>query len=99
MKFCGRRGEVTLRHANALQLTADHPGAMASVSAATAEKLALNGQASVSVVNGAGSVVLPLSIDARVPDNCVYIPAGHAASAEIGAYGTIRLSAATGEGA
>ncbi len=88
------RGEATLRHANALQLTADNPGAQARVHGSTVEQLSLQGTQMVSVVNGAGKVDLPLVIDNSVPENCVYIPAGHNASIQLGAHGRVTLTAA-----
>ena len=91
------RGEITLRHANALQLTADNPGIQARLHPATAGELNLTDGASVSVVNGAGSVELPLFVDSGVPENCVYIAAGHTASMEISAHGAVKITATRGE--
>ncbi len=86
------RGEVTLRHANALQLTADNPGVHARVHSTTAGELSLSDGQTVGVLNGAGEIDLPLRVDNQVPENCVYIPAGHTASIAIGAHGRVKLS-------
>ncbi len=87
------RGEVTLRHATALQLTADNPSPTARVHPETIAKIGLSDGQSVSVVNGADKTTLCLQADGQVPENCVYIPAGFHQTASIGAAGTVKLSA------
>ncbi|MGI9315748.1 MAG: molybdopterin-dependent oxidoreductase, partial [bacterium] len=86
------RGEITLRHANALQLTADNPPPAARVHPNTIDKLNLTDAQSVSVVNGSGVTTLPLHADKKVPLECVYIPAGFNKTAAIGTGGTVTLS-------
>lgn len=91
------RGEVTLRHANALQLTADNPPPSALVNPKTLAEMSLEHGQSVSVVNGSGNAILPLRADIKVPSGCVYIPAGFSETASIGAGGTVTLSRAGGD--
>jgi NADH-quinone oxidoreductase subunit G len=87
------RGEATLRHANALQLTADNPNPAARVHPDTIAELNLSDGQSVSVANGTGNVNLALQSDLAVPIGCVYIAAGFSVSNRIGAHGTVTLSA------
>jgi NADH-quinone oxidoreductase subunit G len=87
------RGEAILRHANALQLTADNPNPAARVHPDTIAELNLSDGQSVSVTNGAGNVNLVLQSDLAVPIGCVYIAAGFSVSNRIGAHGTVTLSA------
>ncbi len=87
------RGEVTLRHASALQLTADNPSPTARVHPETLVKIGLSDGQSVSVVNGVGKTILSLQADSQVPEECVYIPAGFRQTASIGATGTLKLIA------
>ena len=81
------RGEATLRHANALQLTADNLAPAARLSANTIAAQQLQAGQDVSVINAhgnGGKLDLPLTEDSRVPDGCVYIPAGFSVSTAIG---------------
>ncbi len=87
------RGEVTLRHASALQRTADNMAPAARVHPLTIDQLQLNTGQPVSVINGAGAITLPLEADEQVPTGCVYIAAGFMESTGIGAHGGISLSA------
>lgn len=87
------RGEIILRHANALQLTADNPAPCARAHPDTIAELNLNDGQKVSVVNGAGNVDLSLQSDTKVPPGCVYIAAGFNASNQLGAHGTVTLNA------
>ena len=87
------RGEVTLRHANALQLTADNAPPAVHAHPNTISEINLSDGSIVKAVNGNGSAMLPLRADTRVPPGCVYIPAGYPDSAGIGAGGSIALSA------
>ncbi len=89
------RGEVTLRHAHALQITADNAAPAARLHPETIAQLNLSPEQSVSVVNGSGQVTLPLKADLQVPVDCVYIAAGSIESTSIGIQGSLRLSAAS----
>ena len=86
------RGEATLRHANALQLTADNPAPAARVHPDTIASQQLSADGQVTVVNGKGQVELQLVSDNRVPPQCVYIPAGFAVSSAIGMGGSVTLT-------
>ena len=87
------RGEITLRHANALQLTADNAPPAVHAHPKTISEMNLSDGSLVKAVNGDGSATLPLRGDTRVPPGCVYIPAGYPDSAGIGAGGSVALSA------
>ena len=86
--------DAMVRRAGALQATADNPTAAAYLNAAQAERAALDGRDAVEVQADTASLRLPLMIDARVPDGCVYIPAGCAETVDIGAAVSVRLVAA-----
>ena len=88
------RGEVTLRHASALQRTADNAPPSAYVHPKTIAEINLSDGGTVKVINGDGSATLPLHGDPRVPPGCVYIPAGFRDSANIGPGGTVVLTPA-----
>ncbi len=85
--------DATVRRAGALQATADNPTAAAYVNAAQAERIALDGRDAVEVQTDLASVRLPVVIDPRMPDGCVYIPAGYAETVDIGAAVSVRLVA------
>lgn len=80
------RGDVTLRHAEALQQTADNHPPAASLNPATAAKLKLKEGTQVKVKNKSGSATLELKTDARIAENCVYVPAGFMETAELGGH-------------
>ncbi|MGR3913496.1 MAG: molybdopterin-dependent oxidoreductase, partial [Gammaproteobacteria bacterium] len=86
------RGDQTVRHADALQRTADNPPPAARMNRATIERLGLRDARQV-VLRGDGDARLPLRIDARVPAGCVYVPAGHNESAALGAHGMVTARA------
>ena len=85
------RGEVTLRHADALQRTADNAPPSVFAHPQTVTEMNLGDGEPVKAVNGDGSATLPLRHDTRVPLGCVYIPAGFRESASIGPGGTVFL--------
>ncbi len=89
------RGEATLRHAAELQQTADNAPPAAHLNHATAAQSALLGAARVVVGGDSGSVTLPLVLDRRVPDNCVYIPVGCMQAVELGNPQGVTVAAAT----
>jgi len=74
-----------VRRSAALQQTPDATSGVARLNAATAAQYGVAGAAKVQVVQGGGGCVLPLALDERVPDGCVYVPAGLAATAALGA--------------
>jgi NADH-quinone oxidoreductase subunit G len=81
-----------VRRAPSLQRTGDAPAPGACMNAATLHKLGLREGGSVQVTQGLGTALLPLVRDDRLPDNCVRIPAAHAATAALGD-GEIALAA------
>ena len=85
------RAEATLRHADALQRTADNAPPAAHLHPDTVESLGLQDGQRVAVVNGSGEIALPLAADQRVPRGCVYIPAGFSDSNQLGASGTVTV--------
>lgn len=87
------RGEATLRHANALQLTADNRALAARVNAATIKQLALTAGQIVTATNAAGTLSLALEQDNSVPSGCVYIAAGFLSSTALSAHGNVTLTA------
>ena len=85
------RGDVTLRHADALQQTADNPPPAARVNPATIADLGLSEGIKVHVKNESGSALLPLTADGRVPQGAVYIPAGFAETTGVGGHASVTL--------
>ncbi|MGR3984468.1 MAG: NADH-quinone oxidoreductase subunit NuoG [Gammaproteobacteria bacterium] len=90
------RGDQTVRHAEALQRTADNPPPAARMNRETIERLGLRDARQVQL-RGGGDARLPLRIDERVPAGCVYVPAGHTASAALGAHGRVEARARPGK--
>ncbi|MDH3466594.1 MAG: NADH-quinone oxidoreductase subunit NuoG [Gammaproteobacteria bacterium] len=86
--------DAIVRRAEALQATVDNRTAAAYLNAAQAERLVVDGCNSVEVQTDGASVRLPVVIDPRVPDGCVYIPAGYAETVDIGDAMSVRLVAA-----
>ncbi len=78
------RAEVTLRHARALQQTADNPPPAAGLNPATASRLQLNDGNRVKVQNQSGSATLELRTNDRLAENCVYVPAGFMETTDLG---------------
>lgn len=72
-----------VRRAPSLQATKDAAVPTARMNAATLARLGATGGQSVKV--GAGETALVAQLDAGVPDECVRIAAGHAATVDLGA--------------
>jgi len=85
------RGEITLRYADALQQTADNPPPAASVNPSTVSSLNLEEGDSVKVLNGSGSAELQLRVSSRIPEGCVYIPAGFLQTSGLGNQITVTM--------
>ena len=84
-----------VRRAPALQATADGRAPRVGLSPATWAALGLQEGASVRVIQGAASAVLPAEREATLADACVRLPAGHADTAALGAMsGTVRVEKA-----
>ncbi|NKB76051.1 MAG: NADH-quinone oxidoreductase subunit G [Gammaproteobacteria bacterium] len=90
------RAEATLRNAKALQKTADNPPPAAGLNAKMMEKYGFSDSDLTLVVttNGEGNTVLPIRLDNRVPNDCVYISAGHLETAPLGADTSVSLEKA-----
>jgi len=88
--------DALVRRAPALQKTPDAlAAATARMNAAQAQTAGVGGAEQVRVSQGEANAVLALQIDERVPDGCVWIPSGSAASAALGgAFGPIRVERA-----
>ncbi len=70
------RLDATLRHANALQQTADNPAPVVGLNAKTMSRLGLQAGQNVRVQQGKRKIKLPLALDDRLADNQAFIPAG-----------------------
>jgi NADH-quinone oxidoreductase subunit G len=86
------RGDMTLRHASALQDTADNPAPAAVVNPDTMQALGLEDGEDVSVRNGAGSARLPVRASDRVPAGSVTIPAGFHETTDLGGHVRVTLT-------
>ena len=73
-----------VRHAPALQQTADVADGLARINRKTARGLGVLRQENVNVSCGENSLQMPLQIDDAVADNCVLIHGGHAGNAGLG---------------
>jgi NADH-quinone oxidoreductase subunit G len=81
-----------VRRAKSLQQTPDAVEAAAHMSVTLAERLGLLGRASVTVAQGENALTLPLVLDARIPENCILVPAGVKGSAGLGpAFGPVSI--------
>jgi NADH-quinone oxidoreductase subunit G len=77
--------DALVRRAAGLQHTADAAPLAASVSSDLWAQLALNSGASVRVTQGGAHATLPAKLDASLAPTAVRVPAGHAATASLGA--------------
>ncbi|MCP3849854.1 MAG: molybdopterin-dependent oxidoreductase, partial [Gammaproteobacteria bacterium] len=78
------RVDAITRRATSLQETQDGQVAFARINSALAKKLKLENDQSVTAKQGDNSAQVTVSIDDRVSDNCVYLPAGIAAASSLG---------------
>lgn len=85
------RIDGTVRRAASLQQTRDNPPPSARVSAAQMQRLGLSDGDAVQIHVGNDMVRLPMICDARIPDNCVYIPMGYQETATVGAATSVRV--------
>ena len=83
--------DMILRRANALQQTLDNPKPGAHVSATQADKLGVGGGDHVVVRMTEGNATLPLVIDKRIPEGCVYVPVGYKETSTLGAHGPVSI--------
>jgi len=89
------RVDALVRRAPALQKTRDNIGAVACMNPREAQKHNVGGSARVRVIAGGALVTLDFLIDRRIPDGCVYIPAGYPEVTAIGDPLTVHVEAAT----
>jgi NADH-quinone oxidoreductase subunit G len=91
--------DALTRRAPSLQATADNPGPAAHLNAAQAAILGVSGGDQVLVRMAAGDAELELVIDPRVPDGCVWIPAGFVETVSLGGCGlaTVQRAIASAE--
>ena len=87
--------DALVRRSPSLQSTADAKSPVASLPQALWAELGLSEGASVKVSQDQASAVLPAVLDASLPANVVRVPAGHPATATLGAsFGAIRVEKA-----
>ncbi len=79
--------DMLVRHAASLKKTLDNPAPAAHMSGQQAEKLGLQDNDNVTLRMTEGNVTLPLVVDGRIPDGCVYVPVGYAETSTLGAHG------------
>jgi len=88
------RVDALVRRAPALQKTRDNTGPVACMNPREAQKHNVGGSARVRVIAGGALVTLDFLIDRRIPDGCVYIPAGYTEVTAIGDALTVHVEAA-----
>ena len=85
------RLDATLRHAAALQRTADAPDPSVGQNQDTLDKLGLKPGEAVRVSQGGRAITLPLVLDARLPDRQAYIPGAFAETSALSGFEPITL--------
>ena len=84
--------DAVTRRATALQQTQDAQVDFAGINSALAKKLKLEDAQIVTAKQGDNTAEVTISIDDRITDNCVYLPAGNIAAASLGGgFDTIEL--------
>ncbi len=78
------RVDAITRRASALQQTADAQVDFAKINSTLAKKLKLEEGQEVTAKQGENSSKVTISIDDKIADNCVYLPAGITAAASLG---------------
>jgi NADH-quinone oxidoreductase subunit G len=87
-------GDALVRHAAALQTTADARPPIAGLPSALWAQLGLKPGASVRVSQGAAQALLPARLDPTLAPGVVRIPAGHASTVALGAmFGAVSVEA------
>ncbi|MCC6534882.1 MAG: NADH-quinone oxidoreductase subunit G [Burkholderiales bacterium] len=90
--------DAIVRRAPALAATREGESPVASMNAATLNRLGLRAGTPVRLRQGSGEASVPLVLDDRLPADCVRIGAGHPATASLGPlFGPIEASAAAVE--
>ncbi len=85
------RIDSTVRRAGSLQQTRDNPPPAARMNSTQIERLRLSEGEPTQVYAGSEMVNLPVARDDRVPDGCVFIPAGFSETAILGAVPMVRV--------
>jgi len=85
------RIDSTVRRAESLQATRDNPPPAVNLNISQIERLSLAEGDVVQVHAGSDMVRLPVVQDDRVPDGCVYLPAGFHETAALGAAAAVRV--------
>lgn len=86
--------DALVRRAPALQHTSDGRPPLASLNSALASRLGIAAGADIRVSRGTASVTLPATIDDRIADGVVRVPAGLAATSALGAaFGALSVEA------
>lgn len=81
-----------VRRATALQLTDDNPGTSARVNSDQAAKLKIKKGDAIRVRMLEGDAQVNVEIDERIPDACIWIPAGYSETSALGACGPASVS-------
>ncbi len=76
--------DAVTRRATALQETQDAQVDFAKINSALAKKLKLEDEQAVTAKQGDNTADITISIDDRISDNCVYLPAGISAASSLG---------------
>lgn len=87
--------DAIVRRAESLQQTSDAKAPKASLSPVLAQKLGIAAGDTVRVTQGQGAAVLPVSIDAKLPENIVRVSAAHPSTIGLGGmFGAINVEKA-----
>ncbi len=87
--------DALVRHAAALQQTKDAEPAVIRINSSEAQKLGMEDVDSATVKQNGSQAELPLQIDDRVPDGCVWVPAALAGTEMLGQqFGEVTLEKA-----
>jgi NADH-quinone oxidoreductase subunit G len=82
-----------VRRAAALQKTRDNSGPVARMHPREAQKQGVGGSARLRVIAGGESVTLDFLIDRRIPEGCVFIPAGYPETVALGGQAVVHVEA------
>jgi NADH-quinone oxidoreductase subunit G len=81
-----------VRRATALQESATNPSTAIYLNAKLAERLNIKAGSEVTALQGEAKAQLPVILDSRIPENCVWIPAGREETAGLGeSFGEIEI--------
>jgi NADH-quinone oxidoreductase subunit G len=84
--------DMLVRRAGSLQNTPDAKADLIRVNAATAQRFGLQQDANARVAQGENAVTLPVAIDDRIADGCVWVASGVVETAGLGAsFGAIQV--------